>query len=53
MSPRWGFKTFGHPVCYKHAAPLGLTGNTRPLNMLGRKTGGDIDAAKICFGFGR
>ena len=32
MSPRWGFKTFGHPVCYKHAAPLGLkTGNTRPL----------------------
>ena len=32
MSPRWGFKTFGHPVCYKHVAPLGLkTGNTRPL----------------------
>ena len=32
MSPRWGFKTFGHPVCYKHVAPLGLkTGNTCPL----------------------
>ena len=40
MSPRWGFKTFGHPVCYKHVAPLGIkTGNTRPLYMLGRKTG--------------
>ena len=24
MSPRWGFKTFGYPVVYKHAAPLGL-----------------------------
>ena len=24
MSPLWGFKTFGHPVYYKHAAPLGL-----------------------------
>ena len=22
MSPRWGFKTFGNPVCYKHCAPL-------------------------------
>ena len=32
MSPLWGFKTFGHPVCYKHVAPLGIkTGNTRPL----------------------
>ena len=32
MSPRWGFKTFGFPACYKHVAPLGLkTGNTRPL----------------------
>ena len=29
MSPRWGFKTFGYPVVYKHAAPLGL--NTSPL----------------------
>ena len=53
MSPRWGFKTFGHPVCYKHVAPLGLkTGNTRPLYIwrsLGRKTGGDLlYAAKIC-----
>ena len=24
MSPRWGFKTFGHCACYKHDAPLGL-----------------------------
>ena len=24
MPPRWGFKTFGNPVCYKHVAPLGL-----------------------------
>ena len=24
MSPRWGFKTFGYPVVYKHVAPLGL-----------------------------
>ena len=24
MSPRWGFKTFGYPVVYKHDAPLGL-----------------------------
>ena len=24
MSPLWGFKTFGYPVCYKHVAPLGL-----------------------------
>ena len=24
MSPLWGFKTFGFPVCYKHVAPLGL-----------------------------
>ena len=24
ISPRWGFKTFGNPVCYKHVAPLGL-----------------------------
>ena len=32
MSPRWGFKTFGFPACYKHVAPLGLkTGNTRLL----------------------
>ena len=32
MSPRWGFKTFGFPACYKHVAPLGLkTGNSRPL----------------------
>ena len=23
MSPRWGFKTFGYPVVYKHAAPAG------------------------------
>ena len=31
MSPRWGFKTFGYPVCYKHVAPLGLkTGNMSP-----------------------
>ena len=30
MSPRWGFKTFGHPVCYKHAAPLGLNTSTLP-----------------------
>ena len=22
MSPRWGFKTFGNPVCYTHCAPL-------------------------------
>ena len=43
MSPRWGFKTFGFPVRYKHVAPLGLkTGNSRPLYILGRKTGGDI-----------
>ena len=32
MSPRWGFKTFGFPVRYKHVAPLGLkTGNSCPL----------------------
>ena len=24
MSPRWGFRIFARPVCYKHAAPLGL-----------------------------
>ena len=24
MSPRWGFRIFACPVCYKHAAPLGL-----------------------------
>ena len=24
MSPRWGFKTFRFPACYKHVAPLGL-----------------------------
>ena len=43
MSPLWGFKTFGYPVRYKHVAPLGLkTGNSRPLYILGRKTGGDI-----------
>ena len=24
MSPRCGFKAFGYPVVYKHAAPLGL-----------------------------
>ena len=29
MSPRWGFKTFGYPLVYKHTAPLGL--NTSPL----------------------
>ena len=28
MSPRWGFKTFGYPVGYKHAAPLGLNTST-------------------------
>ena len=28
MSPRWGFKTFGYPVVYKHAAPLGLNTST-------------------------
>ena len=46
MSPRWGFKTFGFPACYKHVAPLGLkTGNTVHYTYgapLGRKTGGDI-----------
>ena len=30
MSPRWGFKTFGCPVLYKHAAPLGLNA---PMNL--------------------
>ena len=30
MSPRWGFKTFGYPVVYKHAAPLGLNTSTLP-----------------------
>ena len=35
MSPRWGFKTFGHPVCYKHVAPLGLkTSGSHPLKLL-------------------
>ena len=35
MSPRWGFKTFGFPACYKHVAPLGLkTGNSRPLYII-------------------
>ena len=24
MSPRWGFRIFACPVCYKHAALLGL-----------------------------
>ena len=24
MSPLWGFRIFAYPVCYKHAAPLGL-----------------------------
>ena len=24
MSPLWGFGIFAYPVCYKHAAPLGL-----------------------------
>ena len=24
MSPLWGFRVFAYPVCYKHAAPLGL-----------------------------
>ena len=24
MSPRWGFKVFVYPLCYKHVAPLGL-----------------------------
>ena len=24
MSPRWGFRIFACPMCYKHAAPLGL-----------------------------
>ena len=24
MSARWGFRIFACPVCYKHAAPLGL-----------------------------
>ena len=24
MSPLWGFDVFVYPVCYKHAAPLGL-----------------------------
>ena len=28
MSPLWGFKTFGCPVLYKHAAPLGLNTST-------------------------
>ena len=28
MSPRWGFKTFGYPLVYKHAAPLGLNTST-------------------------
>ena len=28
MSPLWGFKTFGYPVVYKHAAPLGLNTST-------------------------
>ena len=28
MSPLWGFKTFGFPVCYKHVAPLGLKTET-------------------------
>ena len=31
MSPRWGFKTFGFPVCYKHVAPLGLK-NSAPIH---------------------
>ena len=30
MSPRWGFKTFGYPVVYKHAAPLGLNTAASP-----------------------
>ena len=59
MSPRWGFKTFGFPACYKHVAPLGLkTGNTRPLyiwrSVWGeRRAGILLYAAKIRFGFGR
>ena len=28
MPPLWGFKTFGCPVFYKHAAPLGLNAAT-------------------------
>ena len=30
MSPLWGFKTFGYPLVYKHAAPLGLNTSTLP-----------------------
>ena len=30
MSPRWGLKTFGYPMVYKHAAPLGLNTSTLP-----------------------
>ena len=47
MSPRWGFKTFGFPVCYKHVAPLGLkTGNTRPLYI--RRSAGAKDGRGHC-----
>ena len=28
MSPRWGFRYLVYPVCYKHAAPLGLNAKT-------------------------
>ena len=31
MSPRWGFKTFGYPVRYKHVAPLGIK-NSAPIH---------------------
>ena len=29
-APLWGFRTFGLPVSYKHAAPLGLSEPIRP-----------------------
>ena len=31
MSPRWGFKVFAYPVCYKHVAPLGLNTSRFPV----------------------
>ena len=43
MSPRWGFRYLVYPVCYTHAAPLGLKNlryyRTRHIALLPDKIG--------------